>query len=281
MFHRIALTTAFLATSMTAALAQPTDSIWVPSDIINYDRKLNDDGIVICLNAASALVEMDRQIGQVIADSLLINATFKELVSPFNPYKFDFRMPFTSTDLFVQVTNECNALMGIRLSPGQMPEWMTVSAPYFQTRQIFATTDPALTSFDAIPAGHDVGSRLGGPGDTLLTAHLRSLSPDVRPRRIPYPDNEVLLNKLSEGSLSTIFIWEPALYLASDGDPSAFGVQHIFDPPFAVQPVEFAVAFPVQDTYLRGLFDEAISSLLSSSEIDEIVSTFSIPASVK
>lgn len=277
MFHRIALSTALLAISMTATLAQPTDTIWVPSDAINYDRKLNDDGIVICLNAASALVEMDRQIGQLIADSLLINVVFTELVSPFPAYAYDFRIPFASTDLYVQVTNHCNALMGVRLSPGQMPEWMTVSAPYYETRQVLATTDAALTGFDAIPPGHDIGSRLGGPGDIQLTAHLRSLSPETRPRRIPYPNNELLLQKLADASLSTVFIWEPVLYLASDGDPSSLGIQNIFAPPFAVPSVEFAVAFPIQDTYMRGLFDEAISTLRESGEIEAIVNTFSVP----
>lgn len=281
MFHRIALSTAILLISMTAASAQPTDSIWVPSDAINYDRKLNDDGIVICLNAASSLAELDREIGQLIADSLLINVTFDELVSPFTPYNYDFRIPFASTDLFVQVTNRCNALMGVRLSPGQMPEWMTVSAPYYTTTQVFATTDPTLTSFDAFPPGHEVGSRLGGPGDTQLNAHLRSMAPDVRPRRIPYPHNEFLLEKLADESLKTVFIWEPALYLASEGDPSALGIQHIFQPPFAVPSVDFAVAFPVQDTYMRGLFDEALSILSESGEIDAVVSRYLVPPAKK
>ncbi len=36
------------------------DSIWVPSEAINLNRKLNDNEVVVCLNKASALVELDR-----------------------------------------------------------------------------------------------------------------------------------------------------------------------------------------------------------------------------
>ncbi|MCY1543277.1 hypothetical protein D9M68_790880 [compost metagenome] len=215
-----------------------------------------------------------------MAETLLLNVRFEELVSPFEPYKFDFRIPFSSVELYVQVTNKCQALMGVRLSPGQMPEWMTVSAPYYRSRSVLAVTDAGLADFAALLPGQDIGSRLGAPGDTQLTSYLRSLPQDTRPRRVPYPNNEVLLDKIATDALSVAFVWEPALYLASDGEPASIGIQHSFAPPFAAAPVEFGVAFPVQDTFMRGLFDEALASLIADGEIQAIVSGFSIPPSL-
>lgn len=280
MIRRILIATAAGLLSTAVALAQPSSVPWVPMDFLDLTRKLNDDDITVCLNKASALVELDRQVAQAIGDTLLLNVTFVELVSPVVPYKYDFRIPFPERGLYLEMTNKCQALMGLRLTAGGIPEWLTVSAPYYRSRSVFAVTDATQSDFAAFDIGQAIGSRLGAPGDTQLTAYLRSMGDTGRPKRVPYPSNEILLDKIADASVSAAFIWEPALFLASDGNPEQLGITHTFDAPFASPVVEFGIAFPVQDTFLRGLFDEALRALVADDELASIISGFPIPPSL-
>src|SRR5690606_34582152 len=142
-------------------------------------------------------------------------------------------------DLFVTITNHCQAFMGMRLSPGRIPQWMTISSPYYVSRSVMATTDNAIADFSAIAADADTGRRLGSPGDSQFTTYLRALGDSGRPRRIPYPNNATLLDRLADGSVDVAYIWEPALNLAGDGDPATLGITATFVPPFSVPSVDF------------------------------------------
>ena len=280
MIRRFVIAIAASVLSTAVAVAQPSSVPWVPTDMAEQRRSLNDDEITICLNKTSALVELDRQVAQAVGDTLLLNVKFVELSSHFPPYKYDFRLPFAERDLYVEVTNKCQALMGMRLSTGGIPAWLTVSAPYYRSRSVFAVADAAQADFAALEAGQAIGSRLGAPGDTQFTAYLRSMDANTRPQRVPYPNNEVLLDKVKTGSVSAAFLWEPALFLAADGNPENLGITSTFEAPFASPVVEFGIAFPVQDTFLRGLVDEALSVLIADGEIDAIISGFPIPPSL-
>lgn len=277
MLHRLAalLTSGLLL--VAPAAAQPSSLPMVSPEFLDQSRDINDDEILFCLNTTSALVEMDREIAQAIGDALLLNVRFHEVKSPFVIKPYDFRIPLSERDLFVTITNNCQAFMGVRLVPGQIPQWMTVSTPYYASRSVMATTDPAITGFADIAAGSDIGSRLGSPGDAQFSTYLRSLGESGRPRRIPYPSNDVLLERLAEGSVDTVFIWEPALYLAGNGDPASLGIAATFPPPFSVPAIEFGVALLSQDTFVRGLIDEAIVALRADGTLADIIDAHAIP----
>lgn len=271
---------ALLTSSLLLAIpvqAQPSSLPMVPPEFLDETRNVNDDEIIFCLNASSALVEMDRDIAQAIGDALLLNVRFYEVQTPFATDAYDFRIPLSERDLFVTITNHCQAFMGVRLSPGRIPQWMTISAPYYASRSVIVTADPAITGFADIAADADIGSRLGSPGDAQFTTYLRALGDSGRPRRIPYPNNATLLDRLADGSIDAAFIWEPALYLAGDGDPAALGITTTFPPPFSVPSVDFGVALLSQDTFMRGLIDEAITSVRADGTLAGIVDAYAIP----
>lgn len=281
---RILASVAFTVLAAVAALpaqAQPGagDAIWVPPELLDETREVNDDEISFCLNTASVLVDLDRAVAQAIGDALLLDVTFHETKTPFKVAQFDFRIPLTERELFLAMNNDCDAFIGIRLSPGRTPDWMTISQPYYRSRVLFASTNEAYRSFADVPAGEKIGSRLGAPGDAVFTSYLRSLPQGQRPQRVPYPDNKTLLDRLQDGAVSTIFIWELAPYFASGGDVAAMGFKSSFEPPFAIQQLEFGVAFLRQDTYMRGLVDEAISALAADGTIAALAEEAGIPVS--
>jgi len=252
------------------ALAQP-QNLAIPPGILDLTRQLSDNTIRFCINTASVLSGLDRGLAETIADALLIEAEFYEVNSPFAVPPYDFRIPFPERELFIIFNNNCDAFMGVRLSAGNMPEWMSISRPYFSTRAVIASTDPAITSWADIPAGAQVSSRMAAPGDVNFTAFLRTLPENERPSRVPYPDYGLVLDRLRDGSVQAAFVWEPALWFASDGDPEAIGVTSVFAPPFTVPPIGFGVAFMAEDTFTRELIDAAIATLDASGALDALI----------
>lgn len=265
-----------LATAVATALhsvplaAQAPQALEIPSDFLDQTLRQGDNTLRFCINPASVLEPLDRAVAQAIADVLLLNAEFHEVASPFEIKPYDFRLQIGGREFFIAFHNNCEAFMGLRLAPGQIPDWLSISQPYFSARTVMASATPGIDGFDDIPPGEAIGSRLQASGDVNLISYLQSLSADARPRRIPYPDNGLLIERLLDGSVAAILIWEPALHFASGGDPASIGITAVFDPPHPVPPLDFGVAVMAQDTFTRGLIDQAITALRDDGTLDAL-----------
>ena len=270
------LTRSLLAMALgTASLSLPLVAQAPPGMVIGpefLDQTLRhgDNTLRFCINPASVLAPLDRAVAQAIADALLLTAEFYEVDAPFAIKPFDFRVQIGGREFFVAFHNNCEAFMGLRLAPGQIPDWLSISQPYFSARTVMATARAGIDGFEDIPPGVPIGSRLGASGDVNLTSYLQSLPEDARPRRFPYPDYGILIDRMLDGTLAAILIWEPALSFASGGDPAAIGITAVFDPPHAVPVLDFGVAVMAQDTFTRGLIDQAITALTEDGTLDAL-----------
>jgi polar amino acid transport system substrate-binding protein len=242
-----------------AASAQPADMGPIPQEMLGERRTLAGNRVRICLNGESVLMEHDRAVGRAIAESLLLEPAFHEIRTPFNPRPYDFRIRLAPRDLFRELHNECDALMGVRFVPRGLPDWLTISRPYLHTRMVLAVPGAEAT-LDALAPGALIATRMAAPGDTALTQYLRNQDAETRASRRPYPHAGFVLDKLMAGEVDAAMIWEPALHMRLGGDPVASGVA-VGPAPVAVREVDFAVAFMAQDTFLRGMFDDAIAAL--------------------
>lgn len=250
--------------------AQAPSGMVIPPEFLDQSLRQGDNTLRFCLNPASVLEPLDRAVAQSIADVLLLNAEFHAFDVPFRILPYDFRMQVSGREFFVAFHNNCDAVMGMRLAPGQLPDWLSISQPYFSARTVLASATPGINSFADIPAGTAIGTRMQASGDLHLSGYLRSLPANQRPRRFPYPDYGTLIERLGDGSVSAILIWEPALHFAAGGDPAQIGVTAIFDPPFAAPPLDFGVVVMAQDTFTRGLIDQAITALRADGTLDAL-----------
>lgn len=250
--------------------AQAPSGLEIAPEFLDQTLRQGDNTLRFCLNPASALEPLDRAVAQAIADTLLLNAEFHEVAAPFVIQAYDFQLQIGGREFFIAFHNNCEAFMGLRLAPGQLPDWLSISQPYFSARTVLASATPGIDSFADIPPGAIIGSRLQGSGDVSLISYLRSLRESTRPRRFPYPDYETLIERLTDGTAVAILIWEPALYFASGGDPARIGITAIFDPPHAVPPLDFGVAVMARNTFTRGLIDQAITALRDDGTLDAL-----------
>ncbi len=151
--------------------------------------------------------------------------------------------------------------MGYRLVPNDLPQWLTVSRPYYQSQVAVFTADAADRAFADIAPGDGIGARMGGTGHRELRMYLDALPPERRPRQIPYPDNKLLLDRLADGTLQAVLIWELAPYFATGGALQRLHIAARFAPPFPTPPLQFSVAVLKQNAFIRTMIDEAISGL--------------------
>jgi polar amino acid transport system substrate-binding protein len=143
---------------------------------------------------------------------------------------------------------------------------------------VFITTNPAYHAFADLPGGEKVGVRLASTGHRELRTYLQALPEDQRPTQVPYPDNELLIERLADGTLNTIMTWEYAPYFATDGDLGRLGVTATFDPPFPVPPLQFGAVMLKQDTFVRGLIDDAIEEMTSSGVLGVLAAEYLPPS---
>jgi len=265
---------ACLGLACTAATAQIPLPVIDPA-LLNQTRQLTGDSLRLCINGDSALAPLDREVAALLADALLLTPILVELNSAFAIPRYDYRVQIAEPELFVEMTASCDALMGFRLSPTNTPQWLTVSAPYYRTRNVIASLDPSLVSLETVRAkSAPLGARIGAPGDAALRTWLGTT--EGASLRIGYPDNEILLQKLTDGTLAAALVWEPALAVAA---PEMFAGQevHVAPTPFDSGNVDFGIAVQSGNAFLRTAFDQAIASLSSSGTLDRLAREQGLP----
>ena len=117
---------------------------------------------------------------------------------------------------------------------------------------------------------------MGSSADAALRIWLSNPNSKTL-RRLPYPDNQLLIERLRDGTLSGALIWEPAAYIATHGKPEAEGLFLFADVPFALGSVDFGVAIRTNELFLRTQLDMAIDSLISDGTIERLRSRFGLP----
>lgn len=254
------------------ALAQPAPV--VPDEFLRFERRIGND-IHFCLNMDSSLAGFDRAVAHALADVLLTGAVIYEIKAPFtSPYPYDYRILADEGEVFIAVHNECDGLLGFHLpQTGTIPEWLTVTRPYYSSRYVLAVASETYDRLSDIPVGAAIGSQIGSAGDAQFRAYNNALPASNRWRLRALPDNGLLVDWLLDGAVEGIIVWEPALVMATDPDA---GVR-IVETPFAIAKLDFSIALQSDSLYLRSLLDSAIAALLEDGVIDELMAEFDLP----
>lgn len=262
-----ALTLFFVATAMGQSDLPP-----VPPEFYDGFRRVGGNEVTYCIDLSSPVVEFNRQAAAAIADALLLEHAFFD-VDPTYPIDAQGYLD----DLFVWLTDDCDAFMGVSLGSTTLPSWLTITRPYASFRYVLVAADENVQALRDLPLEELVGSQMVSAGDRALIAFLQARTQSERWRRIPYADNALMLERLLDGTLGAMLIWEPTLYLLTDGDPESFGV-HIIDPaPFQEQRVAVGMVLRQQQAFVREQIDAAIAALVADGTMLELLEQTGVP----
>ncbi|QJR18147.1 substrate-binding periplasmic protein [Pelagibacterium halotolerans] len=253
-----------------SAFAQSFDI--VPRDL--YTERMRQEGskLVFCINPEGVLAAFERDLAQAIGQSLLAEVEFYEVGArdwPTRPLPLDYRIVLTEQQMFIMLAQECDGFMGFLLSASN-PDWMTISQPYLSAQTVLVTRSESAALAD-IPFGETIGVRMMAAGDNRLIQYLGAQAEESTWRRTPYPDNELMLERLIDGTISAGMIWEYGLFGATGGDPQAAGFSYSYDLPFPVDPIEIGIATRAEDTYLNTVLSEAIDALEADGTIEMLL----------
>ncbi|MCW5697497.1 MAG: transporter substrate-binding domain-containing protein [Bauldia sp.] len=270
----IGLSFALAALVIDAAFAQGGIRL-APQDFLQPG--LRSGPVRFCINTASILADFDRAVADLIAETMLVESTLHDIVDPYlRPSPYDYRIIRSSPDFYVDVINDCDAVMGYPLPDGTVPNWLTVSRPYYTSSVVLVATDESFRRLGDIPHDRPIGGRIRD--DTLFRAYLTTLPQGRSWRLVPYLHNNLLLEAVIEGSVAAAVVWEPAsaFYLALEGQSAP--PMHVVEVPVDLKTVELAVAFRAGDAFLRSAIDAAIDELAADGLLRQLAAEFALPA---
>jgi polar amino acid transport system substrate-binding protein len=249
----------------------------VPRDLIQNRRSVRGDVITFCINPASLTADFNRAVALEIAKALLSKANFYD-IKPFNKAQpLDYSFPLSDQELLIYLSDFCEVFTGFNLTDNTYPEWLTFSRVYAHTRFVLAVSNPSYNRLEDIPTDRAIGTRFISAADLRLVTYLQSLPESQRIKRYPFFNNQILVQKLLDGTVEGIFIWEPALKVALDGNPKATSVRTISTGSFQPPVIQFGMVLRAKDTYLRTLLDQAIDTLVKDGTIDRLMDQYGIP----
>lgn len=259
------------------ALAQMEDL--PPRDVYIERGRSRGDKITFCVNPAAMMAPFETELAHEIAARLLLVPTVIQVKTWHPTEPLDYRMPLGYDELYIEFAERCDGFMGFTLAPGY-PSWMIISRPYLTTRTVLATITPAYRRLADIPPNRPIGTRMLGIVDNQFLIYLQSLSERSRWPRAPFFNNKILIDRLLDHAVDAAFVWEPALYRATNGALESAGI-HLIQPPFDLAPTELGVALRSNDPYLLTTLGQAIDSLRSDGTIDALLVAHGLAAKPK
>lgn len=244
---------------------------------LQQGRRLQGDQLAFCVIQDSILTDFHSAMAQALADTLLLESKIFNLALPHHVQPLGYRIPLDYEQIFVLLTNECDAFMGFTLASGLYPDWLTVTAPYLSTTFTIVSTDPSIIDLTSLPRSEKVGTVLGSLADTHYRSWLRTLPEGQRWRRIPYPDNKLLLERLVDGTIAAALVWEPALYEFTKAGGQADGIRAIRTGAFTPPTLSFTIALRNTDSFIQTMLDEAIRAMTTDSSLQELIAVHGLP----
>lgn len=261
----LALLAAVWLVFTAAAPAMAQDNA-VPQELLPNTRRLQGDAINICIDTLSVGAPFDKAVGQAIADALFLTPSF-----PQGPGGFGLDAMGYMEEMQIAMNNTCDLFMGISLQPDStFPDWATVTRSYAQIPFVLVVTDPAYTTLTDIPRDKFLGTALGSIGELRLITYVSQLPQAEQWRRLPYADPALMLQRLKDGKLAGMYIWQPALAKIAP-DLAAAGLKIIPTDPLQPVNVDVGALVSSRDSFLRSQVDDAIASLVADGTIAGIM----------
>ena len=224
-----------------------------------YARTRPDFGntLPLCVIPNSATLERDREIARQLAEMLLLEPRVVEMDVDFALLDVEGIWPA----IVVHLAEKCVGVLGVQILPGEaIPDWTTLSRPYFEAPYILLVTDPAIGSVADLPAGTRLGVPLFTPIDNEVMTVIAAGGQFAQLRRLPYDRPELMAALMRSGELDAAIVWEPHLSRPALQPPDFFTARASVSP-LRETTRSIAILLRTQDEMLRTMIDEAIGVL--------------------
>lgn len=261
---------ACLAAATPAAAQSQSPEGFLDRRLYDGRTTLSRNALRFCLATSSPVRDLDRAVGEVIARIQLARAEFYDvdLTAPPDDEDFD-RL------LFVSLTDHCDAMMGTDLAWSPLPEWLTVSRPYYSAPYVLAVRPNTYSSLGGVPPGGRIGSPLFSAGDQQLVTTLATMAAGSRWNRVPYGDVPSMLADVRSGKIDGGLFAAPLAGPARSGQLN--GLTLVASAPVRVEPMRLGALFLAKNTFTRDAFDQAINALHQDGTIDRLVAAQGLP----
>lgn len=263
-----------LLISSTAMAQLPGPNL--PPEYLEQSRRIQGDKVTFCVLQDMVLTGLNEAIATEIGQILLLDTAIHRVEVPYHVQPLGYRSPLSQEQQFYLLNNECDAFMGYLYGVGTYPEWLITTAPYLDTGFVLVTTDSNMTSLEQVPYGSRVGTQLGSAPNSRFLNLVSNRPAGQSWRRIPYPDNEILLERVSDGTVDAALVWEPAVAAVADPD---LHVSHDLQPLPRVS-ASFVITMMSGDAYLQSALDAAIAAMIADGSLQDLITGSDVPANV-
>lgn len=269
---RMLAVTGFIAVGALWASAQiDVGAPQIPDDWLDRTNRMRGDSVRVCVNYESLMAPFERDLWGAIADALLLDLEILEMRGLRAQPLLDYTLSLSDTDLYQLLTNDCQALGGFLLSTSQFPAWLTITRPYVEMGFAVATTSPTFATLGEFGSDARIGTKMGTSADIAFIDQAGAQPEQRRFRRVPYPNNLLLVDRLVSGDLEAIIIWEPGLFQWLAGAGASSAVRVIAPDPVRLPIQRFGIVMLQREAFLRSAIDEAISALVGDGTIDRLL----------
>jgi len=238
----------------------------------NIGRRLNESTFRYCVDSRDPDWALAAEIADAIAAGLLLE-----------PQRYVVEREVAVEDItkvYEVMLEHCEVHMGFKLIPGGLPDWVTVTRPYYESEYVFVTADPDVAALGDVAPGSPIGATLGTSAHIQLVSYVSTLEPQERWPVFPMGTNDLALDSLLNGTVDVALVWAPSLWAKQRGTP-AFADVHVIDPtPLPPTRLGVGALLLSDETFLRATIDEVIAALVADGTIGAILEAHDFPAIV-
>ncbi len=248
----------------------------MPDEWLDRTNRMQGDKISVCINTESLMAPFELDLWRAITGALLIELEVREIHGRRAQPILDYSLSLSETELYQVLFNGCQALGGFLFSTSQFPNWLTITRPYAIMGFVAATTSPTAATLGDFGSDARIGTKMGSSADLAFIDQAGSRPEQRRFRRVPYPNNQLLIDRLQEGELEAMIIWEPGLAQWSAANPGS-DIRIIPADPVRLPRQQFGIVLLQRESFLRSALDDAIVALTQDGTIDRLLAEHGLP----
>lgn len=262
---RLATRSALAFTLMLSVASAQNAPPQIPFDLLDGELRGGGTNLTFCVDDRVPGTDVDVAIAEAIASAQFLEPVFYRISEM--PGRIDEFIGVPDELLFVLLEDECDAYIGALLGPRTViPEWVTVTRPYYTASYVLASTNPEVTNFRAL---RDLDIQLGLPIASRMNTSVSVSEPETR-RRV-YDDEPQLYQALMDGEVEAGMFFGPKLLAMTNRDPLGAGLTLAPVDPVPNGEAPVAMMLMNDQTFVRSLIDDAISALTSNGTIESIL----------